>query len=237
MQYAKVITSTREVLIPLDPVGWGTPYQGLYAQTDISGYEKWLAYSSGNFNNPLQKADEARFQDRGWWAEIVRDKVREGGKGTDAKGRLNLVYVSNANTEWERIHGRNGDIWAPQNGWYVPTDDDIFIGNHRLWVPFHEGTLIPRETVQDRKVAIQRLESRGIPADQASCFYRLDTYETPMLVGLGFYPWSHALGRATADNSRLPSYSGGLGVSSRLAYNSEDDPRPNVVMQIDVTKD
>ncbi len=81
MSYVKVITSAREALISVEPTCWGRPYSELYAQTDVSGYEKWLAYSKDNFNNPFQQADRARFEDRGWWAEIVRDKVREGGKG------------------------------------------------------------------------------------------------------------------------------------------------------------
>ncbi|MBM3926367.1 MAG: hypothetical protein FJ320_10380 [SAR202 cluster bacterium] len=231
MRYAKVITSVREALISLEPIGWGRPYRELQTLTDVSGYEKWLAYSTGNFSNPFQQADEDRFRSRGWWAEIVRDTVREGGKGVDRKGRLNLVYISHVGTEWERAHGGKGEIWAPQNGWYVPTDDDVI--KKGVWIPFHEGTLIPRETVQDRKEALRRLEARGISAQQASCLYRHDSYPEEMFVGVGFYPWAHALGRFTADNSRLPSYHGGLGVGSRPAYNPATDRNPEIVMEVD----
>ena len=211
MPYAKVTTSVRESLISLEPYGWGRPYKELHAQTDVSGYEKWLAYSKDNFNNPFQQA--------------------EGGRGVDAKGRLSLVYVSHAGTEWEQVHGENGDIWAPKNGWYVPTDDDVIDTAKGIWIPFHEGTLIPHETVLDRHEAIRRLEAKGIPVEQASCFYRFDSYPDEMFVGVGFYPWTHALGRFTADTSRLPSYSGGLGVGSRPAYNQEQDSTPEIVME------
>ena len=229
MPYAKVITPVREALISFEGTGWGRPYKELQAQTDVSGYEKWLAYSSGNFDNPFQQSDEARFEDRGWWAEIVKDLVREGGKGVDDKGRLNLVYVSHAGTEWEQVHGENGDIWAPENGWYVPTDDDTFIPEKGLWIPFHEGTIIPRETVQDKREAIRRLEAKGIPAQQVSCFYRLDRYPEEQFVGVGFYPWAHALGRFMADLGRTPSYSGGTGVGSRPAYIRT----PEIIMEVD----
>jgi hypothetical protein len=233
MRYTKVITSVREALISLEPIGWGRPYRELHGLTDVSGYEKWLAYSQNNFDNPFQQADEARFGARGWWAEIVRDKVREGGRGVDKKGRLNLVYISHAGTKWERVHGERGDIWAPPNGWYVPTDDDVIIPARGIWIPFHEGTLIPRETVRDRKEALRKLEAKGIPAQQASSFYRHDAYPEEQFVGVGFYPWVHALGRFTADNSRLPSYHGGLGVGSRPAYNQHADPTPEIVMEVD----
>jgi hypothetical protein len=236
MRYARVITSVREALISLEPIGWGRPYRELHQLADMSGYEKWLAYSKENFTNPFQQADEDRFRSRGWWAEIVRDKVREGGKGLDAKGSLNLVYVSHAGTQWEQVHGAKGEIWAPPNGWYVPTDDDVFIPKEGLWIPFHEGTLIPRETVQDRKEALKRLEARGIPPQQASCFYRHDSYPDEMFVGVGFYPWAHALGRFTADNSRLPNYHGGLGVGSRPAYNPAADPSPEIVMEVNARR-
>ena len=231
MPFTKVTTSVRESLISLEPTGWGRPYKELHAQTNVSGYEKWLAYSKDNFGNPFQQADEARFEDRGWWAEIVRDTVREGGKGVDAKGRLNLVYVSHAGTKWEKVHGEKGDIWAPKNGWYVPTDDDVIDTAKGIWIPFHEGTLIPHETVLDRHEAIERLGAKGIPAKQVSCFYRLDSYPNEMFVGVGFYPWTHALGRFTADTSRQPSYSGGLGVGSRPAYKQEIDLSPEIVME------
>ena len=230
MQYVKVITSVREALITTEATGWGRPYQELYDQTDVSGYEKWLAYATNSFKNAFQRADKARFEDRGWWAEIVRDKVREGAGGIDSKGRLSVVYVSHAGTEWEQVHGDNGDLWAPKNGWYVPTDDDVMFPEQDIWIPFHEGTLIPRETVTDRHEAIRRLEAKGIPPDQVSSFYRLDRYPEEQFVGVGFYPWTHALGRFTADMSRVPTYSGGTGVGSRPAHN----PPANIIMEVDL---
>jgi len=75
------------------------------------------------------------------------------------------------------------------------------------------------------------MEAKGIPAKQASCFYRFYRYPGEQFVGVGFYPWTHALGRFTADTSRTPSYSGGLGVGSRPAYSKEIDPTPEIVME------
>ena len=51
MQYAKVITPTREALIALQPTGRSNPYQQLFDQTDVSGYEAWLAYRFNNFSS------------------------------------------------------------------------------------------------------------------------------------------------------------------------------------------
>src|SRR3989344_2152606 len=164
MSYIEVTTPSRRAFVPVELTNFGRPYQELFDQTDVSGAEVWQAYSHNNFSNPLQQADEQRYQERGWWAEIFRDIVRDGGKGTDANGRLNLNYISHADTEWEQQH----DVWAPQNGWYVPTDDGIFI----------PGTLVPFETTQDKNEAIKRLEDKGIPSEQVSYFYRLARYDS-----------------------------------------------------------
>lgn len=212
MQYARVITPVRKALIALKPTNWGKPYQKLFNQTNVSGREAWLAYSSNNFNNPFQQADEARYEKRGWWAELFRDAVREGGKG-EVNGRLDIVYVSHAGTKWERIHS---GILAPKDGWYVPTDDDLF----------YEGTLIPFETLPDRNEAIERLEAKGIPAEQVSYFWRSDRYDSERFVGRIFGPHSAGGGRFSVDADRHPSISGYDGVASRPAY------KPEIVMEV-----
>ena len=192
----------------MELTNFGRPYQELFDQTDVSGAEVWQAYSHNNFSNPLQQADEQRYQERGWWAEIFRDIVRDGGKGTDANGRLNLNYISHADTEWEQQH----DVWAPQNGWYVPTDDGIFI----------PGTLVPFETTQDKNEAIKRLEDKGIPSEQVSYFYRLARYDSERFVGRYFYPFLVGYGRFFVFANGLPSSSGGDRLASRPAHRDGD---------------
>ncbi len=204
MQYAKVVTSARKALVALEPSNWGADYQTLFGQTDVSGAELWTAYSHNNFNSLLQKADEARYKARRGWAEIFRDVVRSGGSGTDNKGRLNMDYVSHAGTEWEQTH----NVWAPKNGFWVPTADGIF----------YEGTLIPFETVQNKKEAVRRLKAKGIPANQVSYFFRLNNYESDRFVGRGFSPGWGDYGRFGVDASGRPSHSGDGWVASRPAY-------------------
>ncbi len=206
MQYARVITPTREALIALEPTNWGAPYQKLFDQTDVSGYEEWLAYSHNNFHNPSEKADEQRYQQRGWWAEIVCDKVKVGRRGID--------YISHAGTEWEKTHS---GIWAPLNGWCVPTDDGMF----------YEGTLIPFETVEDRQKAIRRLEAKGIPAARASYFWRPEVYDSERFVVRGFDPAWVGYGRFNVDANWRPSLSGCDRLASRPAY-----VRSDIVMEV-----
>ena len=212
MRYAEVVTPARTTLVSLDVSGFGRSYKELFNQTDLSGSEIWTLYSHNNFSNPLQQADEQRYQDRGYWAELFRDIVRDGGKGTDANGRLNLNYISHAGTEWEQQH----NVRAPKSGWYVPTDDGIFV----------PGTLIPFETVNTKKDAVARLERAGIPPKQVSCFYRLNDYkDNERFVGRDFYPGLDYGGRFGVGSFGLPSLSGGDRLASRPAYET-----PEIVM-------
>lgn len=217
MQYAKVITPQREALVALEPTNWGKPSQMLFDQTDASGDEVWRAYRHDNFGNPLQRADEARYAQRGWWAELFRDTVREGERGADGKGRLDVVYTSHAGTEWERTHT---GIWAPVNGWYVPTGDG--------W--FHEGTLIPFETVQDRNEAARRWGATGMPQEHVSYFWHPVRYDSERFVGRDVCPLGGDGGRFSVAAVGLPSDSGGDGVASRPAYKLE------VVMEVTPAK-
>lgn len=216
MEYAKLTMPVRTALISMEPTNWGAPYQKLFEQTDESGWEEWLLYSDNNFNNPFQKADEKRYKQKGWWAVIFRDIVREGGKG-EKNGRLNLYYISHAGTEWEKKH----NVWSPKSGFYVPTNDGIF----------HEGTLIPFETVQDKKEAVERLEAKSIPKEQVSYFYRLDKYDGDRFVGRDFGPCWGVDCRFGVDAGWLPSYSGDGRVASRPAHRE-----PEIVMEAKAMK-
>ncbi len=69
----------------VEPTDWGAPYKQLFRQTDISGYERWLAESSGNFNNPVAESMEALHEQRGVFVIIFRDTAEEGGKGVTTK--------------------------------------------------------------------------------------------------------------------------------------------------------
>jgi len=220
MLYAKVRTQVRKGLISLELTNWYSSLQNLFDQTDVSGKEVYLAYSYNNFKNPFQQADEQRYKERGWWAELFRDIVREGGKGVDNKDRLDVVYVSHAGTKWQKEHRD----WAPKPGWYVPTEDGIFVPE----------TLIPFETLQNREEAIRRLEAKGIPPEQVSYFWRPDRYDSPRFVDRDFLPDREDGGRFYIDADRRLSYAGDGVVASRPAYR---EPRfrirgPKIVMEV-----
>jgi len=214
MQYAEIITPVRKALIALEPTGWDEPYQRLFDQTDTSGWEEWLLYKENNFNNLFQKADEKRYKERSGFAVIFRDIVRNGGKG-EKNGKLNIDYISHAGTEWEKKHS---NIWAPKSGdFWVPTDDGVF----------YEDTLIPFETMADKKEAIKRLESKGIPKEQLSKFYRPERYGSGSFVSRDFDPDFFDGGCFGVYASRRPFYSGDDGVASRPAYGN-----PEIVMEV-----
>lgn len=211
MRYARIKKTGK--LIPLKLEGSRKPYKELFEQTNTSGHEVWQLYSHNNFDNPLQQADEELYDKMGWWAEIFRDIVRDGGKGTDEKARLHIKYISNADTEQEKEH----IVWAPKNGFWVSTSDGIF----------HENTLIPFETVSDRKEAIKRLGAKGIPADQVSYFWRLNSYKNDERFVGRFDPGLGDCGRFRVDANRLPSNSGLGRVASRPAIEKQE-----IVMEI-----
>ncbi len=162
MRHAEVIAPARVTLIALKLTNFGEPYKKLFDQTDLNGSEVFAAYSHDNFSNPFQLADEQLYKRMGWWFELFKDVVRESGRGTDDKGRLNVSYVSHATTQWEKSH----NVWMPESGYWVPTEDGVFV----------PGTLVPFETVESKKIAMSRLEAKGIPKEQASYFYRLHNY-------------------------------------------------------------
>jgi len=225
MQYAKTITAVREALIDLQLDNWGKPARQLFSKTDVSGWELWLAFSHNNFNNPCQQADEQRYKSRrlygrGLYVELFRDTAREGGRGVDDKGRLDIIYVSHADTEWQKEH----TVWAPKPGWCVPTGDGIFVSE----------TAIPFETLRDKKEAIRRLEAKGIPGRQASYFCRPERYVSEMYVGRSFGPVGGGVGDGQfAVNAGMDTLnSGNARMASRPAYDPLHDKTPEIVMVV-----
>ena len=211
MLYVELANDQGEVIrrVVAEPRGWGFPYRQLHKQTPTSGWDLFLAESHNNFRNPFQQALEDLYRQRvrerkGGYGLILRDIVREGGRGVDSKSRLHLKYISHAGMKEEDEQ----DVFWPENGYWVPTSDGIFA----------YGTIAPFETVKDRSVAIRRLESNGIPGEFVSYSYRLDKYNGDWFVGRGFLPGVVGGGRFCVDADRLPSGSGGGWVASLPPY-------------------
>jgi len=209
MKYAKLTTPTRTAHVAFEPTNFSKPYKDLHNQTDVSGFELFVLDSHNNYDNPFHQARENLYKQRGnkWFGLITRDIVREG-RGADDKSRLNVQYVSHAGTQWEKVH----NVWMPKNGFYVPNDDGLF----------HEGTLVPIETVEDRNEAIRRLKKSGMSGKMVSYFYRLDDYKDERFVGVGFGPVLVDYGRFFVYADRLPSGSGGEAVGSLPAYREHE---------------
>lgn len=225
MNYAKIITPTREALIALKPTDWGLPYQQLHDQTDVSGWEMAVLESTDNYKNPFAQAMQQIYGQRRGFALILRDVVRNGGTGTDDKKRLHLTYVSHAGTEWEQAH----DVKVPKSGFYVPTDDCETING--VVVPFQPGTIVPFETVKTRKEAVKRFEKYGLDPKYVSRAYRLDSYrDNPRFAGRGFDPAVRDGGRFYAYLGRHP-FSGDDWVASLPAYRES-----KVVMEVNIQK-
>jgi hypothetical protein len=225
MQYAKI----GDKLISLKLGGSGRPYKDLFNQTNASGHEVFALYSLDNFNNPLQEADEALYKKMDWWAEIFRDIVRNGGRGINDKGQLHVQYTANARTPQEK----NQKLWAPKKGFWYPTDDGFF----------HEGTLVPFATTENRdeaikyftdfgikKLGLSRKEAKNLAKKQVSRFYRPYTYDGDVFVGRGFDP-DGGKGRFDVLTDFHPSALGHDRVASRPAIE-----KPVVVMELKAKK-
>jgi hypothetical protein len=155
MQHAEIDVNGRKKLIALEPTGWGKSFQELFDQTDVSGYEVWLAESQNNFENPFAKASEELYMKKGFsWCEIFHDVVKRGERGTNDKGKKHIIYISHANTEQEKTH----ESWTPGYGYFVPTSDGIF----------YPGTLIPFHALEKRDEAIKIWEKFGMPTHYVS---------------------------------------------------------------------
>lgn len=221
MTYAK--SPMREALIAASLTGYMSPFKTLFYQTDASGHEVFSIESSNNFNNPYAQAmEEMYWPDKrapkvtdvdscltwlNWlildrriklpWGQIFRDKITKGvSDNEDEEGRLNVNYISHAQTQWEKVH----NVWAPRPGYWVPTHDGIF----------HEGTLVPFETVPGRKQAMRRMESAGMPEEYTSYFFRLDTYARDAFAARYF----HQNGRFDVYISADPNDDGNLRIGS-----------------------
>ncbi len=227
MQYALVETSQRTGLVAMEPTNFGRSYKELDSQTDESGWEEWVLYSSDGFDNEFAKADEARYAQRGWWGVNFRDRIKEDGRGLDDKGKLGVVYVSHNGLEYEQTHT---GIWAPKKGFIVPTKDGMF----------YDGTIVPFETVpfENKKEALRRLEAKGIDSRYLSGCYReerinRDLDDGERIVGRVFHPVAGVHGRFYVILDRLPSFSGRDGVGSRPAYKKRFWRRkPEIIMSV-----
>ena len=104
MQYAEIETTQRKGLVTLEPTNFGKSYKKLDGQTDTSGWEEWILYSSNNFDNEFAIADEERHAQRGWLGVNFRDRIKEDGRGVDDKGRLGITYISHSGLQCEETH-------------------------------------------------------------------------------------------------------------------------------------
>ncbi len=219
MQYAIIETNQRKGLVALEPTNFGKSFNKLDSQTDESGWEEWVLYSSDGFDNEFAKADEARYAQRGWWGVNFRDRIVPADNAVDEKGRLHATYVSHAGLEWQKRY----DVQIPAKGWYVKTDDGIFV----------PGTLVPFETLKNKKEAVQRNEARGIPAEQTSYLWRPNRYDSERIVGRDCGPGVGSSGRFSVYLGWLPSGSGSVRVGSRPAYKKRFWRRkPEIIMSV-----
>ncbi|MBI4014443.1 MAG: hypothetical protein HY365_00635 [Candidatus Aenigmarchaeota archaeon] len=160
--------------MPLHVAGFGKSYDELFRQTNVGGYELWLAFSENGCDNPVARKDRNLYERRmelvmrkvhgepagnseiypdnsfsGAWGEVTRDVVMNGDRGEDDRGRRHIIYISHFETEQEERH----ELWAPAKLVVMPTDDGIF----------YPGTLIPFSTVDIPKKAADEYARRGIP--------------------------------------------------------------------------
>ena len=105
MTYAEIITPSGTRKIAFEPTNFGAPYQALFDQTDVSGYEEWLLESHDNFRNPFAQASQRRYDEMGYWGVIHRDRIPQQEARADDRGRLHITYISHDGTEWKKEHG------------------------------------------------------------------------------------------------------------------------------------
>ena len=219
MQYFEVVTPKRTAMVPLEITNHGKPCSYLFGQTDVSAYEVILAESADSFSNAFQISGMLRYDRKGSWIEISRDIISDTDKGVDDIGRLNVDYISHVDTQWEEKHR---DIWAPRSGWLSPTDDGLVV----------PGTSIPFETLEDRKEVVARLEAKGIPKEYIMSFYRPPRHVSGRFVGREYIPIIGGRARIRIDTHWLVNYGGDKIIGSRPAYNSAEEPEPEIVGRV-----
>jgi hypothetical protein len=149
--------------IAMRPTGWGNTYKELFEQTDVSGYELFLAESHNNYSNKFIDSmrklyKEMERSNKTMFGILLKDIVKLGDKGVDDKNRIHMKYISHAHMEGESEQ----DVWWPEDGFWVPTLDGIFV----------PGTLCPFETTDDADEAGKKLEKYGIPEEFLSYSFR-----------------------------------------------------------------
>ena len=221
MQYAR-INGAR--LVALEPTNFGADFQALFGQTDVGGYEAYLIDRDRGFMNPFSAARRGT-ESRALWGELYRDVIAQE-HFSETAGKLRMIYIEREGTEGEKVH----KILAPRYGFPVP-NDDCEIANGAV-VQFQRGTLIPHETLPDKRSAIVRFEHYGLGPDNVSYFHRLDNYASgKKYVDRFFGPSLGAAGRFDVYAAGLPSHSGDDWVASRPKYGSK--PNPEITMELD----
>ncbi|GEM_PF-2356744 len=227
MRYAVEVSQGDNIItVSLEPKGWGNSYKSLHAQTPLSLYAMAQLESADSFNNPVARAIETLYKQRtvdgqkltkAPFGLITRDKIREGGKGENDKGRLHLRVTSFDGVKgWQRTK----HVWAPKSGYIVPTNDS----DRTLAGLFQEGTPVPVETTpfENRREAVKRWKGAGLDTKYLSGYYRedridKDTDNGVRFAGRGFYPRGDG-GRFGVLLGWLPSNSGNGMVASLPPY-------------------
>ena len=214
--------NAKVIQVSFEPRGFKLSYSDLHKQTPISLYALAKAEGTNNFDNPLARAMEAFYKQRGkeWYGLITRDVVEEGGRGVDDKGRLHLEVTS-----FDGIKGwqRTRKVWAPKSGYPVPTADS----NGTFAGLFQEGTPVPYDTVDFEKYAKAKSlwEAKGLDPKYLSGVYREERIDKAQDDGKRFVgrAFRHAVGgggRFHVGLDRLPSNPGDGWVASLPPYES-----------------
>jgi len=162
-------------MISIELSGWLQPYQKLFDQTDVSGYDRYICHRFNNFNNDFTKEDEKLYKEYGYFAEIFHDIVehREPDMGEDQPGEnfVPVIYIAHAGLPNEfRKKG-----WFPEDGIYVP-DGYNEDGTPKIFI---KETLIPVKVISyDQYETAQKIYAEhNIPTDQLSFFCRARDYK------------------------------------------------------------
>ncbi len=222
--FAKFVTPERTASVLVEPTKWGRPYKELHEQTE-AGHVIWSLYSHNNFRNRFHDADIARYQERGYWAEISRDTVRgrekELGETQPSEGFVPVTYIAGAGLPYEIIV----NTWLPQRGLLVPVHDNA--KGYRFFKP---RTLVPEKTVPfDERTEAERIFARfNLPAEEISGFQLADDYRNEeYFAGRDFGPDIRDVGRFYVDLGRRPSDPGDARVASRPRYEE-----PELLMKV-----
>ncbi len=166
MKYAKLIKKDSSIIVPIEIDSWLA--MSNVSDLGFSGYGIFKLRQYNNFDNFFTKAEnEARDIDilscqegasLKKWYEIFNDHVRiDFERQSD---RMPIIYYS----DYEKPDQKESKLFMPKTGFYVPK-----IINDRLEF-FFKNTLVPLETVEDKKEAEKIFMEFKIPLNQISMF-------------------------------------------------------------------